>query len=138
MKPLKLRTSGTERLETNVTLSAPGESCGACDRMPKRILIVGNQPRDLKRAAEALKSDGYQVHTAADAAQAVGQILSARPDLILLGTALRGMDELTLAMHLKTDPATRDIRLVAWSAPTARRSADGCALRVRTSRSSTP
>jgi serine phosphatase RsbU (regulator of sigma subunit)/CheY-like chemotaxis protein len=79
------------------------------------------------RAAEVLESKGYKVNTAGDVAQAVALVLSERPDLILMSTGLREMDERTLAIRLKSDPATRDIRLVAWTASTARHGAENAA-----------
>jgi len=85
-----------------------------------RILIVENQSRYLKHAVLILENEGYAVRTAPDAAQAVYQLMDQRPDLILMGTALRGMDGMTLGMHLKADAATRALPVVAWVASTAK------------------
>ena len=83
-----------------------------------------NLARYSKPAAAALESQGHSVRIASDAAQAAEQIINRRPDLILMGSSLRGMDGMTLAMHLKAEPATRDIRIVAWSASAANRAAE--------------
>ena len=85
-----------------------------------RILIVESQSRYLKHAVLVLENEGYEVRTAPDAAQAVYQLLDQRPGLILMGAALRGMDGMTLGMHLKADGATRGITVVAWVASTAK------------------
>ncbi|MDR3405032.1 MAG: SpoIIE family protein phosphatase [Chthoniobacter sp.] len=79
------------------------------------ILLVANQTKYLKSATKALEKEGHIVATACDAEQAVAQILARRPDLMLIGKLLRGMDGFMLAMHLKADPGTRDIRIVAWT-----------------------
>jgi len=92
----------------------------AYERNPRRILVVEKQFYWLKRATETLERAGYKVATAVDSATAVGQILARRPDLILMGLELQGMDGMTLAMHLKAEPTTRDILIVAWTAPTTK------------------
>jgi len=92
--------------------------------MSARILIAGSHIRDLECAANLLKSGGCQVRTTTDAALAIAEILAERPDLILVEPALRGMDGMTLAMHLKADPRTRDIQIVAWTDATATHSSE--------------
>lgn len=81
-----------------------------------RILIVDDNPTNLKLAAELLKCAGYQVRIAADAEQAMAAILAEPPALILMDIALPGMDGLALTRKLKADPATRHIRIVALTA----------------------
>lgn len=81
----------------------------------KCVLLVSNRAKYLTSAAVALEGQGHLVTTALDAEQAVTQIIAHRPDLILIGRSLRGMDGFTLAKHLKSDAATRGIRIVAWT-----------------------
>jgi serine phosphatase RsbU (regulator of sigma subunit)/FixJ family two-component response regulator len=97
-----------------------GELGGTVNRKPARILLVEDRTSTLETAAEVLESGGYEVDTAADAREAVARVHARRPDLILIGTAPRGMDRKALATHLKAEPATRDIRIVAWRKPGAR------------------
>jgi CheY-like chemotaxis protein len=81
-----------------------------------RILIVDDNPVNLKLAASVLEFAGYQILEAGDAVQALDVIRQTPPDLILLDIALPGMDGLTLTRQLKADPATRHIPIVALTA----------------------
>ena len=80
------------------------------------ILVVDDVPINLKLTTVLLRNEGYRVVTATDAEQALGMLHSVRPDLILVDIQLPGMDGLELARHLKENPHTRDIVLVALTA----------------------
>lgn len=82
----------------------------------KRILIVDDNPVNLKLAASVLEFAGDEVLEAVDASQALHVIRRTPPDLILMDIALPGMDGLTLTRQLKADPATRNIGIVALTA----------------------
>jgi len=83
---------------------------------PESILIVDDNPVNLKLAASVLEFAGYHIAQAADATQALDVIRRTPPDLILLDIALPGMDGLTLTRQLKADPDSRHIRIVALTA----------------------
>jgi two-component system cell cycle response regulator len=80
---------------------------------PMKILVVEDQPTELKLAVHVLSAAGYDVYRAAAADEALTAIETKRPTIILLDLALPGMDGLTLARKLKSDPATTDILIVA-------------------------
>jgi two-component system, cell cycle response regulator DivK len=80
------------------------------------ILIVDDNVTNLKLARVLLASEGYAVHTAQDADDALGQLRSLRPHLILMDIQLPGMDGLELTELLKKDPETRAIPIVAMTA----------------------
>lgn len=80
------------------------------------ILIVDDNPANLKLARVLLASEGYDVRTAADADEALSILDSVRPGLILMDLQLPGMDGFELTRRLKDDPATRSIRIVAMTA----------------------
>jgi len=82
----------------------------------ERILVVDDNPTNLKLAADVLEWSGFQVSGAADAEQALELIGEAPPELILMDIGLPGMDGLTLARKLKADPATGHIPIVAMTA----------------------
>ncbi len=84
--------------------------------MTQRILIVDDNPMNLKLVTYLVKSLGYDVATAGDAEQAVASIASDRPALILMDLQLPGVDGLELTRRLKGDPKTRDIRVLAVTA----------------------
>jgi two-component system cell cycle response regulator len=81
-----------------------------------RILVVDDNPANLKLVAVVLESDGYRVNNAASAEIALERIREIPPDLILMDIELPGMDGLTLTRTLKADSATRDIPVVALTA----------------------
>jgi two-component system, cell cycle response regulator DivK len=80
------------------------------------ILIVDDNLANMKLVRVLLSSEGYDVHTALDAQQALTELRSSRPDLILMDIQLPGMDGLELTRRLKSDPATRDIKIVGLTA----------------------
>jgi CheY-like chemotaxis protein len=83
---------------------------------PIKILIVDDNPINLKLAASVLGCEGYNVLEASDAIQALSVISETPPDLILMDIAMPGMDGLTLTRRLKNDPVTRDILIIALTA----------------------
>jgi len=86
------------------------------DDMSTRILIVDDNPVNLKLATDVLEMEGYSVEKAVDAEQAQEMLKSATPDLILMDIALPGMDGLTLTRKLKADERLKDVPVVAMTA----------------------
>jgi CheY-like chemotaxis protein len=84
--------------------------------MSARILIVDDNPVNLKLATDVLEMEGYSVEKAVDAEQAQEMLKSATPDLILMDIALPGMDGLTLTRKLKADERLKDVPVVAMTA----------------------
>ena len=84
--------------------------------MKALILIVDDNPTNLKLASEVLEMEGYQVLGAQDAAHAQGLLAQRVPALILMDIALPGMDGLTLTRKLKADARYRHVPIVALSA----------------------
>ncbi|MBI4379659.1 MAG: response regulator [candidate division NC10 bacterium] len=80
------------------------------------ILVVDDNPTNLKLVADVLEFEGHTVMEAVDAEDALERIRQSMPDLILMDIALPGMDGLTLTRRLKSDPATRRIHIVALTA----------------------
>lgn len=81
-----------------------------------RILVVDDNPTNLKLVSDVLEFDGYRVDKATDAEEAQELIKTVLPDLILMDIALPGMDGLTLTRQLKSDERTRNIIIVALTA----------------------
>jgi len=85
--------------------------------MPKKhILVVDDNPRNLKLAFDVLEDAGYEVVEAADAEEAQIMIDRNLPDLILMDIALPGMDGLTLTRKIKANERTKHIRIIALTA----------------------
>ena len=80
------------------------------------IIIVDDNPTNLKLVKVLLLKEGYQVQTAADAEEAMKLIEQSKPRLILMDIQLPGMDGLELTRRLKADPATKGIKILALTA----------------------
>ncbi|MCI0530619.1 MAG: response regulator [candidate division Zixibacteria bacterium] len=78
-----------------------------------KILVIEDHTDQRKLAHHILTTAGYTVSDADAAEYAVTAIKNDKPHVILLDLSLPGMDGLTLARHLKQDPETRDIVIVA-------------------------
>ena len=84
------------------------------------ILLVEDDPTDMKLLSAVLASSGYSVFEKGSAEQAVEEIKLRQPEIILLDLKLPGMDGLALARLLKQNPDTRHIPIVAMTAASER------------------
>jgi len=82
----------------------------------KRILVVDDNPRNLKLAFDVLEDAGYEVVEAVNAEEAQSMIDRSLCDLILMDIALPGMDGLTLTRKIKANERTKHIRIIALTA----------------------
>jgi CheY-like chemotaxis protein len=80
------------------------------------ILIVDDNPTNIKLLEFILQARGYEVRVAGSAEEALTSIADRKPRLILMDIQLPGVDGLTLTRHLKADPATKDISIIAATA----------------------
>lgn len=83
---------------------------------PPAILIVDDNPANMKLLSFLLGTRGYEVRTSADADEAMTALASFQPRLILMDLQLPGVDGLTLTRRLKADAAYRHITIVAVTA----------------------
>ena len=81
-----------------------------------KILIVEDNPVNMKLAVILLKSANYTVLSATDAEAALSLARSERLDLILMDVQLPGMDGLQAVALLKRDEVTRAIPVIALTA----------------------
>ena len=80
------------------------------------ILVVDDNPINLKLVSDLLAFEGYRVLKAVNGELAAASVQEDLPDLILLDVDLPGIDGLTLTKRLKGDPRTADIIIVALTA----------------------
>ncbi len=73
------------------------------------ILIVDDNPMNLKLARLLLELEGYQVETAQSSDEALRRLEGFQPELILMDLQMPGEDGIELTRQLKADPKTRDI-----------------------------
>ncbi|MDQ6960759.1 MAG: response regulator [Mariprofundaceae bacterium] len=81
-----------------------------------KILIVEDNPANMKLACTVLAKAGYETLEATDAETAIQLARNELPSLILMDIQLPGMDGLTATRLLKGDQDTRDIKIIALTA----------------------
>jgi len=81
-----------------------------------RILIIEDNPANMKLASLLLEKAGHAVLRAVDAEAGLALSRSNQPDLILMDIQLPGMDGLAATVLLKQDPATAAIPIIALTA----------------------
>lgn len=81
-----------------------------------RILIVEDNPANLRLATLLLTEGGHEVMSASDAETGLAMARQALPDLVLMDIQLPGMDGLTATSILKSEPATAGIPVIALTA----------------------
>ncbi len=82
----------------------------------KSILIVEDNPINLKLAQVLLSKEGFSIKVATNAEEALMILKDYHPALILMDIQLPGMDGLELTQQLKRDPKTQDILIIALTA----------------------
>jgi len=80
------------------------------------IMVVDDNPVNLKLVCALLRRNGYEVCTAGDAEETLAVLRNVHPHLILMDIQLPDIDGLTLTRHLKADSTTQDIVIVALTA----------------------
>jgi two-component system cell cycle response regulator DivK len=80
------------------------------------ILVVDDNPANLKLLRMLLVGESYDVRTAGDAGEALAILQQFRPRLILMDLQMPGRDGFELTRRLKGDVATRDIVIIALTA----------------------
>ena len=81
-----------------------------------KVLIVEDNPANMKLAIFLLQSAGHSVITAIDAEAGLILAKEERPNLILMDIQLPGMDGLQAIAILKKDDATSAIPVIALTA----------------------
>ncbi len=80
------------------------------------ILVVDDNPMNVKLMSYLLEKWGHEVHVAMDAQEALAVLESVRPRLILMDLQLPGMDGLTLTRILKAREDLAGVPVVAVTA----------------------
>ncbi len=81
----------------------------------EKILVVDDSPTELQLMVEPLINRGYRVITATNGIEALEQVAKELPSLILLDVLMPGKNGFQVCRQLKTDPATRNIKIIIVS-----------------------
>ena len=81
--------------------------------MPKKILIVDDEPKIVEICSDYLQAAGFDILTAGDGLQGLALARSQKPDLIVLDLMLPGMDGLDFCRSLRRESNIPIIMLTA-------------------------
>ena len=84
--------------------------------MPKKILIVEDDPRNMRVVVMALRPHGYTLLEATDGEEALKIAVRKQPDLIIMDVQLPKMDGLKVTRKLRQMPAFNHIPIIAVTA----------------------
>lgn len=84
--------------------------------MEHNILIVDDNPVNLKLAVSVLEAAGFAIDFATTAEEALVMIEARLPHLVLMDIGLPGMDGLTLTRRLRSDTRYINLPIVALTA----------------------
>ncbi|MDZ8106175.1 MAG: response regulator [Nostoc sp. DedQUE12a] len=83
---------------------------------PMHILLVDDNPNNLKVLSEAIQGCGWKALMATDGESAIEQIEYAHPDLILLDIMMPGLDGFETCRRLKANAVTQNIPIIFMTA----------------------
>jgi CheY-like chemotaxis protein len=81
--------------------------------MAKKILIMDDNEDNRLLMSDILQYRGYEILEADDGEKGIGMARELKPDLILLDMQMPGMDGFSAVKMLKSDPLTKDIKVIA-------------------------
>ena len=84
--------------------------------MPKKILIVDDDPDMVQSVTMILESKNYEVAAAYGGIEGLQKATSENPDLIVLDVMMPGLDGFETCRRLKAAEATRDIAVIFMTA----------------------
>lgn len=82
----------------------------------KKIMLIEDNKMNARLLEHVLMRDGYDVTIHFSAEEAIAAAPELMPDIILMDIQLPGMDGLEATRHLKGDPSTSTIPIVAITA----------------------
>jgi CheY-like chemotaxis protein len=83
---------------------------------PEPLLVVDDNPTNLKLLRVLLEMEGYEVKTAVTGEEALTLLRSFQPRLILMDLQLPGMNGLALTRLIKADLKTKNTLVIALTA----------------------
>jgi len=84
--------------------------------MSAKILVVDDQPANVKLLDQVLSASGYAVVTAMSGAEALAKVAAEKPDLVLLDVMMPKMNGYEVCRAIRADPATQLLPVVMVTA----------------------
>ena len=84
--------------------------------MKRKILVTDDEMPVVRIIKTNLELEGFQVVTAFNGEEALSQVQTEKPDLVILDVMMRKMDGWEVLARLKGDPATEDLPVVMLTA----------------------
>ena len=84
--------------------------------MKEKILIVEDNPRNMRLITMTLSAKSYELFEASDGEQALDMAIRQRPDLIIMDIQLPKMNGLKVTRRLRQTPAFSHIPIIAITA----------------------
>jgi two-component system cell cycle response regulator DivK len=84
--------------------------------MARKVLIVEDDPRNMKLAVMTLKPHGYELISATDGEEAVRVALDEKPDIILMDMQLPKLSGMDATRQIRQAPDMKDIPILALTA----------------------
>ncbi|MCB0176564.1 MAG: response regulator, partial [Anaerolineae bacterium] len=86
------------------------------ERKEQTILIIDDQPTNLRVMAEYLEMDGFELMVAQNGEDGLAIARAGQPDIILLDVMMPGIDGFETCRRLQQDDRTRDIPIIFMTA----------------------
>jgi PAS domain S-box-containing protein len=104
LRAVEAEADSAREIEAPVAESAAGS---------QRVLVVDDNRDAAESLAMILEMSGSTVAVALSGAQALAQVRSFQPDIVLTDIGMPGMDGYEVAKRIRADPSSRDLLLVA-------------------------
>lgn len=86
--------------------------------MPEKVLVVDDDVQTLKMVGIILERSGYEVVAARSGKEALDQVTTERPDLVILDVAMPDMDGYEVSRTLRANPDTAELPIILFTART--------------------
>lgn len=86
--------------------------------MPKKILVVDDEPNVVTYLTTLLQDNGYETVSAADGAEGIEKARAERPDLVTLDITMPKESGIRMYRNLREDPDLKSIKVVVVTAVT--------------------
>ncbi len=84
--------------------------------MPKKVLIVDDEPNIVLSLEFLMEEAGYDVRSVTDGQQALDAVRVEVPDLILLDIMLPKLDGYEICREIRANPRCKDVRVIMLTA----------------------